>query len=675
VRDLHASVRALTDPPLGAPGATGGTQVPPRLRTGISQSEAVQRWTDTVEHCLAAQRELGPERMITVSHADLVADPEGTVRRCLTFVGEAFGPECLRPLRELRSLIDASPLEPDAEPELWNRAQAVEQDAWSAVEQSLRHTEALGLGRRIVMVTDHFPKVSETFFVRKFLGLLARGWDVHVVCQRSNDEHWAYFPELREQIRHQQRLHVAREDVEAAIAPLRPDIVHFGYGTVACDRMHVRDATGARVVVSFRGYDLNSFRVDDPTAYDDVWRRADALHVVSESIWRRAQERGCPPDREHRVIVDAVDAGWFTPPEARDEHVGTPERPLRLLSVGRLHWKKGHDQALAAIRELVDRGIAIDYRIVGDGEHLEPTAFAIDDLGLRDSVALLGALRAEEVRDLLAWADVFVHPSLTEAFGVAVIEAQAMALPVVCTDAGGLPENVGHEVTGFVVPRRDPVALAERLEQLARDPALRRRLGRAARLRAETALDLSHQLDGFEALYRDLLAEPRAGGEGLDAARDAAGRRRIEELRRELEEVQRKRDALREQLWRREVVERVQAFVSTALPDGARVLVVSRGDEEVVRFAGRHGGHFPQTPEGEYLGHHPADSDEAIEHLAQLRARGAEYLVVPATSGWWLEHYGQLAAHLERDHERVAEEDGLFVCFALRDPAGVEATV
>jgi glycosyltransferase involved in cell wall biosynthesis len=673
VRDVHASVRALTAPPLGAPGATGGTQVPPRLRSAIAQGDAVERWVTTVEHGLAAQRQAGHEQMLTISHADLLAEPEHTLRRCLTFAGEPFRPECMRPLRELRNMIDATPIEPDVDPELWQRAVAVEQQAWSAIEQSLRHGEALGHGRRIVMVTDHFPKVSETFFVRKFLGLLSRGWDVHVVCQRSNDEHWAFFPELRDQIRHQQRLHVAGDGVEDAIAALRPDVVHFGYGSLACDRMHVRDATGCRVVVSFRGYDINSFRIDDPAAYEDVWRRADALHVVSESVWRRAQARGCPPDRAHRVIVDAVDARWFTPPATRDEHVGTPERPLRLLSVGRLHWKKGHDQALAAVRELVDGGIAVDYRVVGDGEHLEPTAFAIDDLGLRDSVQLLGARPAEEVRDLLAWADVFVHPSLTEAFGVAVIEAQAMGLPVVCTDAGGLPENVDHETTGFVVPRRDPAAMAQRLAQLAADAALRRRMGRAARLRAETALDLSHQLDAFEELYRDLLSQERPAEAGLDAARDAAGRRRIEELHRELEDLRRRSEALHEQLWRRQVVERVQAFVAEELPEGAHVLVVSRGDAEVLRFSGRSGHHFPQTEEGEYLGHHPADSGEAIAHLAALRARGAAYLLVPATSGWWLEHYGELAAHLERDHELIAAEEGLLTCFALREPAGVEA--
>jgi hypothetical protein len=121
----------------------------------------------------------------------------------------------------------------------------------------------------------------------------------------------------------------------------------------------------------------------------------------------------------------------------------------------------------------------------------------------------------------------------------------------------------------------------------------------------------------------------------------------------------------------RALIERVRDVVRSTVPPGARVLVISRGDEEIVDLPAHRAGHFPQAPDGAYAGFHPADSGEAIASLRALHAAGAEYLVVPATSGWWLEHYGQLAAHLDRDHERIAEEDGLFVCFALRDPAGV----
>jgi glycosyltransferase involved in cell wall biosynthesis len=670
VRGVHAAVRALADPPLGSAGATGGTQIPPRLRAKASEQEAVQRWVETVDGCIAAQQQLGAERMLTVSFTDLVADPERTIRHCLDFVGERFTPACLRPLRELRALVDETPLEPDVEPELWDRALALERVAQLAAGAPARRARGRdGRPPRVVMVTDHFPKVSETFFVRKFLGLLHRGWDVHVVCQRSNDEHWRYFPDLQEEIRHQGRLHVAREDLDQRIVDLRPDIVHFGYGTLACGRTHVAAAAGCRIVTSFRGYDLNSFRLDDPQCFEEVFENTDVVHAVSQAIWKRAQERGCPPDKSHAVITDAVDVTWFEPPAQRDDLVGTAARPLRILTIGRLHWKKGHDHALQAVRRLAERGLEVDYRIVGEGDCREQTQFAIGDLGLADSVTLLGAQRAEEVRNLLAWADVLLHPSLTEAFGVAVSEAQAMGVPVVCSDAGGLPENVEHELTGFVVARRAPDAMADRLGQLAADPALRRRMGRAARRRAETVLSAEHQLDCFEQLYEQLLANPHAGpDEPMEDVRAAARSDRAEQLRAELQELEARHDALRLSLWRQEVRQDVQAFVERSLPHGAHVLLVSRGDEELVAFDDHRGAHFPQAPDGGYAGHHPADSDAAIEHLEALRRAGAEFLVVPATSGWWLEHYQEFARHLEREHTRLEESGERFVAFELAPP-------
>jgi colanic acid/amylovoran biosynthesis glycosyltransferase len=92
-----------------------------------------------------------------------------------------------------------------------------------------------------------------------------------------------------------------------------------------------------------------------------------------------------------------------------------------------------------------------------------------------------------------------------------------MALPVVCTDADGLPENVADGVTGFVVPRRDPEAMAERLTALASDPELRWRMGRAGRQRVLKRFDLARQIDSFAAFYEQVLGEgPRRR---LDPAR------------------------------------------------------------------------------------------------------------------------------------------------------------
>ena len=119
----------------------------------------------------------------------------------------------------------------------------------------------------------------------------------------------------------------------------------------------------------------------------------------------------------------------------------------------------------------------------------------------------------------------------------------------------------------------------------------------------------------------------------------------------------------------RRLVERIRAAVGEAVPAGASVLVVSRGDRDLVRLDnGRAAGHFPQDADGSYLGHHPRDSKEAVAHLEALRRGGAQYLVLPATSYWWLEHYADFAEHL-RSHYPAGELDGCTV-FRLGEPVG-----
>ena len=94
------------------------------------------------------------------------------------------------------------------------------------------------------------------------------------------------------------------------------------------------------------------------------------------------------------------------------------------------------------------------------------------------------------------------------------------------------------------------------------------------------------------------------------------------------------------------VVAGVREQVERSLPEGAQALVVSRGDAELLRVGGRECRHFPRGEDGRYLGRHPADDTEALALLAAERDAGAEYLVVPATETWWLQHYRSFAAHL-----------------------------
>jgi GT2 family glycosyltransferase len=96
------------------------------------------------------------------------------------------------------------------------------------------------------------------------------------------------------------------------------------------------------------------------------------------------------------------------------------------------------------------------------------------------------------------------------------------------------------------------------------------------------------------------------------------------------------------------MVEQLRDAVTEAVPAGAQVLIVSRGDRELVELDGLDCQHFPQDEAGRYAGFHPRDGAEAVAQLETLREDGAEYLVFPATAHWWLQHYGELAEHLDR---------------------------
>jgi glycosyltransferase involved in cell wall biosynthesis len=678
VRESDAVVRSLADPPLGSAGATGGTQIPSHLRTRLSVGEAADRWLAGARAGLEAERTLR-DRVLRVTFDELVEAPEALMRRCLEFVKEAWDERCMRPLRGLATIHSgASAADGRADDPLRTAARALSDEllgraprpatvaasARPAAGVSTSGAPRLGVaprgGRRLVLVTDHFPKFSETFFAHEFSGLLERGWDIHVLCNRSNRDQHPYFPQLRRHLETRERIHVV-QDFEAQLAELQPDLVHFGYGTLALGRMHMRDILGCKVVVSFRGYDINYHGLEDPHIYDDLWAHADMINCVSQDIWSRAQRRGCPRDKPHMVITDAADLSRFVAPERIYGDVGTADRPLRVLSVGRLHWKKGHEFGLQAVRALVDAGVELEYRILGDGPHRESILFAIHDLGLEQQVELPGARRADDVRDAMRWADVCLHPAISEGFCVSVIEAQAMGLPIVCTDADGLAENVAGGETGFVVARRDAGALAERLTELAADPALRERMGAAAVKRAHERFGFDRQLDELETLYHAALSLPPVvpAGERHDAPA------LIETLERQLNALEVQRGALEKQLRRRRVTHGVQAFVEEALPAGATVLVVSRGDEELVALEGRVGWHFPQAEDGRYAGYHPEDSEVAVRHLEELRVRGATHLVIPATSAWWLDHYADFHQHLEQRFAVVAADSATCVAFDL----------
>src|SRR5262249_21969327 len=106
----------------------------------------------------------------------------------------------------------------------------------------------------------------------------------------------------------------------------------------------------------------------------------------------------------------------------------------------------------------------------------------------------------------------------------------------------------------------------------------------------------------------------------------------------------------------RALVERVRCLVCDVAPPGATVAVISKGDGELLQLENRRAWHFPQGSNGEYAGHYPPDSDACIAELERLRAKGAEYLVIPATAGWWLQYYVGFSEHLQRSYPSLGDD-------------------
>lgn len=113
-------------------------------------------------------------------------------------------------------------------------------------------------------------------------------------------------------------------------------------------------------------------------------------------------------------------------------------------------------------------------------------------------------------------------------------------------------------------------------------------------------------------------------------------------------------------------VRRIRELVRRVLPEGAVVAVINKGDEALLRLDGRRGEHFPQTEDGRYTGYNPANSQEVLGHLERVRAKGAQFLLVPEDYAWWLEHYKEFREHLETRYRVVIRQEELCVIFDLR---------
>ncbi len=235
-------------------------------------------------------------------------------------------------------------------------------------------------------------------------------------------------------------------------------------------------------------------------------RFTDLTTNVSASAVRRYIKIGAAPDGKIRAVYNGIDVSKFNPDFATRLRVrmelGLAREDFVVLAVGRLTKAKNYPLLIDAFADVCSSIRHARLVIVGDGPLAAELREQVSRLENSELVTFLGS--RDNVPELMNMADLFVLASQWEGFGLAAAEAMATEIPIVVTDAGGLPEVVGD--AGTVVPSGDRQALAASMRAVAQMPvAARARQGKAGRKRVETHFSLRRTADEWLHLYDRLL--------------------------------------------------------------------------------------------------------------------------------------------------------------------------
>jgi L-malate glycosyltransferase len=225
----------------------------------------------------------------------------------------------------------------------------------------------------------------------------------------------------------------------------------------------------------------------------------------SVSVRDRLVTEGIQPERT-AVVIDGVDVDRIAHVPAASVHAEffLPTHVPIVGNVASLVPHKGHHHLIEAAALVLHDVPDARFVIVGDGELRPSLEQQIHHKHLERHVLLAGF--RPDALELTKGVDVFAVSSIHEGLCTALVDAMAAGKPAVATRAGGIPEVVVDGKTGFIVPTRDPKAMAKRLVQLLRDEPLRERMGAAAERRARDMFTVERMVEQTAALYARLVA-------------------------------------------------------------------------------------------------------------------------------------------------------------------------
>lgn len=260
-----------------------------------------------------------------------------------------------------------------------------------------------------------------------------------------------------------------------------------------------------RVINTRHGMGINQRTGRREWLYRRALTRTDTVVTVCEAARRDAVSLGIVPLPMATVVPNGIAVESFAPASAAMRQrlrqlLGLDEHHTLIGNVGRLNWAKDQVGLIRAFRHLHAQRADTALVLIGDGELRAQLQQCAEQEGVRDSVYFLGD--RTDVHELLQGLDLFVLSSLSEGYSMALLEACAVALPIVATDVGGNAEIVHDGHTGRLVPPGDQLALADAMLALLREPQQASACGRAAREWVEAYGSLETMAGRYALLYR-----------------------------------------------------------------------------------------------------------------------------------------------------------------------------
>jgi colanic acid/amylovoran biosynthesis glycosyltransferase len=289
------------------------------------------------------------------------------------------------------------------------------------------------------------------------------------------------------------------------------DILHAHFGPLGVEATILKNigVFNCPVICSFHGFDVD--RIDyrsNKNVYTDLFKSASILTVNSKYTFYNLEKLGCPR-KKIRIIPESLKTANFN----KNKYLRKNDGSIVLISIGRLVEFKGFEFSIRAVHGLISKGIAnISYHIIGSGPLELSLIDLVSKLNLQNVVRFWGSKTQDEIRHFLSNSDIFVLTGVTsqdgrqENQGLVIQEAQAMNLPVIVSDIGGVPEGMIDGVTGILVRERDVEGIISALESLINRDELRINMGIKGREFVEARFDteiINHQLLNA---YKEILA-------------------------------------------------------------------------------------------------------------------------------------------------------------------------